>query len=144
MKRSDIKHQPPMQRKVFLGIYPPEYLRMKKDADSTTSFSIVDILSGELIPGRLLLSRACFRFSSTTQNSSHLTIFTTCSNSQPLSRVSQISKRPFLIDSSNPTNNAVPRNKTVHKKTIYRVEIRYTLIFRFFKSLSILFVVVQM
>jgi hypothetical protein len=33
----------------------------------------------------LLLSRACFRFGSTTQNSNRKTIFTTCLNSRPLS-----------------------------------------------------------
>ena len=74
-----------MQRKVFLGINPPEYLEMKKDVDSTTPFSIIDILSGEPIPGKLLLSRACFRFGSTMQNSTQQTIFTTCLNSRPLS-----------------------------------------------------------
>src|SRR6187551_60389 len=74
-----------MQHKVFLGINPPEYLEMKKDVDLTTSFSNNDILSGEPIPGRLLLSRACFRFGSTTQNSNQKTIFTTCLNSRPLS-----------------------------------------------------------
>lgn len=75
-----------MQRKVFLGINPPEYLEMKKDVDLTTSFSNNDILSGEPIPGRLLLSRACFRFGSTTQNSNLKTIFTTCLNFRPLSQ----------------------------------------------------------
>jgi hypothetical protein len=74
-----------MQRKVFLGIGPPEYPAMKKDVDLTTPFSNNDILSGELIPGRLLLSSACFRFGSTMQNSNQQTIFTTCLISQPLS-----------------------------------------------------------
>ncbi|RAW02540.1 hypothetical protein [Pseudochryseolinea flava] len=35
---------------------------MKKDVDSTTSLSMIDILSGEPIPGRLLLSRALLLF----------------------------------------------------------------------------------
>lgn len=55
-----------MQHKVFLGINPPEYrVKKEKDIDESTSFPIIDILSGEPIPGRLLLSRACFRFGST-------------------------------------------------------------------------------
>jgi 4-O-beta-D-mannosyl-D-glucose phosphorylase len=45
----------------------------------------MDILSGEPIPGRLLLSRACFRFGLTLQNSNQKTIFTICQNFQPLS-----------------------------------------------------------
>jgi hypothetical protein len=40
-------------------------LEQEKDIELTTSFSIIEILSGEPIPGRLLLSRACFRFGST-------------------------------------------------------------------------------
>jgi hypothetical protein len=44
------------------------------------------ILSGEPNPGRLLLSRAYFRFGSTMQNSNQQTIFTTRQNSQPLSK----------------------------------------------------------
>lgn len=75
-----------MQHKVFLGIAPPEYSKMKKDADSTTPFSIIDIPSGEPIPGELLLSRAHFRFGSTMQNFKRTTIFTNCLNFQPLSR----------------------------------------------------------
>jgi putative transposase len=39
-------------------------LEQDKDVELTTSFLIIDILSGEPIPGRLLLSRACFRFGS--------------------------------------------------------------------------------
>ncbi|HEY9660607.1 MAG TPA: hypothetical protein V6C65_19295, partial [Allocoleopsis sp.] len=52
--------------------------------------SINDILSGEPIPGRLLLSRARFRFGSVKQNSLHQTIFTNCLNSRPLSYPSPV------------------------------------------------------
>ena len=55
-----------------------------------------DIPSGEPIPGRLLLSRACFRFGSTMQNSNQQTIFTTCRNSQPLS-IGQLAKEGNFI-----------------------------------------------
>jgi hypothetical protein len=39
----------------------------------------------------LLLSRACFRIGSTMQSSNQQTIFTTCQNSQPLSKKQLIS-----------------------------------------------------
>jgi hypothetical protein len=57
----------------------------KKDVALTTSLSIIDMLSGEPIPGRLLLGSACFLFGSTLQNSNRQTIFRTCRNSQALS-----------------------------------------------------------
>jgi hypothetical protein len=60
-------------------------LEEEKNVELTTSFPIIDILSGA-IPGRLLLSRACFRLGSAMQNSNQQTIFTTCQNSQPLSK----------------------------------------------------------
>ena len=41
------------------------------------------ILSGEFIPGELLLSRARLRFNSSMQNSNEKTIFTTCQKRQP-------------------------------------------------------------
>jgi hypothetical protein len=44
------------------------------------------ILSGEFIPGELLLSRARFRFNSPMQNSKRLTIFTTCQKKRPLTK----------------------------------------------------------
>jgi putative transposase len=61
-------------------------LEEEKNVELTTSFSIIEILSGEPIPGRLLLSSAYFRFGSTMQNSNQQTIFTTRQNSQPLSK----------------------------------------------------------
>jgi hypothetical protein len=73
-----------MRRKVFLGTYPPECHQKEKDAIQITSLPVIDIPSGELIPGGLLLSRAHFRFSSTMQISIQKTIFTTCLILQPL------------------------------------------------------------
>lgn len=67
-----------MQHRFSSGIRPQKY---KQQIQSNAS-AVIDISSGEPIPGRLLLSRARFRFSSL-QNSFYKTIFTICLKSQP-------------------------------------------------------------
>jgi hypothetical protein len=67
MKLSDTRHQPHMQRKVFLGMNPPEYPEMKKDVDSTTPFfdyrhSVGRTYPWQVAPQQSLLP---FRFNNT-------------------------------------------------------------------------------
>jgi hypothetical protein len=49
MNRLAIKHQQHMRHKGFFRHYPSR-ISKEKDIESTTSFSIIDILSGEPIP----------------------------------------------------------------------------------------------
>ncbi len=79
MNHLDIKHLRLMQLTGFFWHFPSR-ISKEKDVELTTSFSVIDILSGEPIPDELLPSIARFRFGSTWQNSKQLTIFTNLSN----------------------------------------------------------------
>ena len=81
------------------------------------------ILSDEIIPGELLLSRAHFRFISSLQNSNTKTIFTTCQKKQPFTHSRLKQRFPYHSCLLNalplpPTIGAIPPeadSSAVHK-----------------------------